>query len=262
MTEDLMYELLNPEFNSTVNQRLDGMVEAFYGSAPAVRQLATSPTIDKQLFVRHTIETILRIRLARIADSKVILHFARTNPFAAQKWCTYTEQAMLRDRLFLRELRNLGVSDESVSGADTSLATKLLQGYLYYTIEHEGPCALLSKSYFVEYILRKTQQLWNGHVTRMLDEPSLKGVEVHLLPEDDEDRSAFVWNVLMATVRSAEDETRVLYHLDACYGLFVACFNELASNGNVSPPPQDPAGAAVTGAHQAAQLGTKPDDAP
>ncbi|HEU4731116.1 MAG TPA: hypothetical protein VFT22_24655 [Kofleriaceae bacterium] len=256
-----MYELLNPEFNATVNQRLDGMVEAFYGSAPVVQQLATSPTIAKELFVRHTIETILRIRLARIADSKVILHFARTNPFAAQKWCKYTEQAMLHDRLFLRDLRNLGVSDEAVFGTDTSLATKLLQGYLYYTIEHEGPCALLSKSYFVEYITRKALEMWNGQVTRTLDEPSVRGVEVHLLA-DDEDRGGYVWNVLMATVRSAEDEARVLYHLDACYGLFVACFHELAGGGNVSPPPHDPAGAAVSGAHQAAQLGTKPGDAP
>jgi hypothetical protein len=257
-----MSELLNPEFNATVNQHLDGIVEAFYGSAPVMRQLATSPTIAKDLFIRHTIETVLRIRLARIADTKVILHFARTNPFAAQKWCQYTEASMLRDRLFLQDLRNLGVSDESVFGTDTSLATKLLQGYLYYTIEHEGPCALLSKAYFVEYITRKTQDLWHGQVTRTLDEPAVKGVEVHLLHDDDEDRSGYVWNVLMATVRSSEDEARVLYHLDACYGLFVACFNELARNGNVSPPPQDPAGAAVSGAHRAAQFGTKPGDVP
>ena len=133
------------------------MIETFYEATPAAHYLATSSTIDRSLFARHTIETSLRIRLARIADSKVIQQFTRTNPFAAQKWCKYTEERMLHDRLFLKDLKHLGVNEETVYGTDPLLATKLLQGYLYYTIEHEGPRGLLSKAYFVEYILKKTQ---------------------------------------------------------------------------------------------------------
>ena len=83
--------------------------------------------------------------------------------------------------------------------------------------------------------------------------------EVHLDHEREHDHSANVWNVLMAVVKTPEDEARVLYHLEVCCGLFIAYFNELASQIDVSPPPPDPAGAAVWGARHAARLaGKKP----
>jgi hypothetical protein len=252
-----MSELVNPEFNATANLRLDNMIEEFYDTTPAARYLATSTTIDKDLFVRHTIETLLRIRLARIADSKVIQHFARTNPFAARHWSQYTEQVMLHDRLFLKDLKRIGVSEETVSGTDPMVATKLLQGYLYYTIEHEGPCGILSKAYFVEYVTKKALALWTGSVRYVLGEPAV--AEVHLDHEREQDHSARVWNVLMAVVKTPEEEARVLYHLEVYGRLFIAYFSELASQVDVSPPPSDPAGAAVWGARRAARLaGKKP----
>jgi hypothetical protein len=248
-----MSELVNPEFNATTNLRLDGMIEEFFDATPAARYLASSTTIDKDLFVRHTVETILRIRLARVADSKVIQHFTKTNPFAAQNWCKYTEQVMLHHRLFLKDLKRIGVSEETVYGTDPLIATKLLQGYLYYTIEHEGPCGILSKSYFVEYITRKAQGLWSSNVRRVAGEPA--GAEVHLDHELEDDHSAHVWNVLMSVVKTPEDEARVLYHLEVYCSLFIAYFNELASKVDMSPPPHGTAGAAVWAAQRAARLG-------
>jgi hypothetical protein len=252
-----MSELINPEFNATANLRLDSMIAAFFDATPMARGLANATSIDRELFVRHTVETILRIRLARIADTKVIQHFARTNPFAAQKWCRYTEQEMLQDRLFLEDLRAIGVDAEAVYGADPLLATKLLQGYLYYTIEHEGPSGILSKSYFVEYMTRKAHELWSA-VRRVEGEPA---AEVHLLHQLEVDLSALVWNVLMSVVKSADEEARVLRHLEVYCGLFIAYFRELSSKIDGTPPPLDPAGDAVSGAERAARTGGKPGGA-
>ena len=76
--------------------------------------------------------------------------------------------------MFLKDLKNLGFSDETVYGTDPLLATQLLQGYLYYTIEHEGPRGVLSKAYFVEYTFRKAQTLWHGNLQRVLGEHAIK----------------------------------------------------------------------------------------
>lgn len=257
-----MSEVINPEFHAQANARLDGMIETFYEASPAARYLASSGSIDTALFARHTIETILRIRLARIADSKVIQHFTRTNPFAAQKWCKYTQETMLHDRLFLKDLKHLGVDEQAVYGSDPLLATQLLQGYLYYTIEHEGPRGLLAKAYFVEYITRKTQTVWNDNVKRALGEQAIRGAEDHLDYHLEDDHAGEVWNVLMSLVKTGDDEARVLQHLEVYYGLFVAYFNELATTTkvDVSPPPVDPAGTAVWSAQRAAQQGGKPRD--
>ena len=72
-----MADIINPEFYATTNARLDGLIEACYEAAPTARYLASSASVDTSLFARHTIETILRIRLARVADSKVIEQFTR-----------------------------------------------------------------------------------------------------------------------------------------------------------------------------------------
>jgi hypothetical protein len=254
-------EIVNPEFYASANARLDGMIETLYEATPAAHYLAASSSIDQGLFGRHTIETSLRIRLARIADSKVIQHFARTNPNAAQRWSKYTEERMLHDRLFLRDLKHLGISEEVVYRTDPLLATKLLQGYLYYTIEHEGPRGLLSTAYFGEYAIKKSHARWIGNVKRALGDHAVQGAEAHLAYHLDEDYVTGVWNVLMSVVKTPEDEARVLYHLEVYYGLFIAYFNELASTTkvDVSRPPLDPAGTAVWGAQHAAQLGKRRD---
>jgi hypothetical protein len=224
-----MSQAVNPEFRAKVDALLDSMIETIYKSAPAARYLANSNQVDVELYKRHTVETILRIRLARIADSKALFLFTKSDPVAAHKWAKYTEEEMLHDKLFLKDLKNLGMEEEAVYGTDPLLATKLLQGYLYYTIEHEGPRGLITKSYFVEYTTRKTQAMWNENVKRSLGDKAVRGAETHLSYDVNLDHSSDVWNVLMTTVKSKEDEERVLYHLHVYFGLFTAYFNELAS---------------------------------
>jgi hypothetical protein len=248
-----MAQTIHPQFRAHVDGILDGMLARFYEQAPAARYLAHAAGIDVELFKRHTTETILRIRLARVADGKAIHLLAKTDPRAAQKWARYAEEEMLHDRLFLKDLENLGVAEESVYATDPLLATKLLQGYLYYTLEHEGPQALVTKSYFVEYTTRKTQRQWNDNIERSLGERAVKGAEAHLDYDIDEDHSTDVWNVLMTLVHGQGDEQRVVYHLHAYFGLFCAYFDELASraNADLAPGFRDPSSSVIQGAGRA-----------
>lgn len=256
-----MSQAVNPEFRSKVDALLDSMIEATYKTAPAARYLATSQQVDAALFKRHTIETILRIRLARIADAKAIFLFTKTDPSAAHKWAKYMEEEMLHDKLFLKDLTNLGMTEEEVYGTDPLLATKLLQGYLYYTVEHEGPRGLICKSYFLEYTTRKTQGRWNENIKGSLGDKAVRGAEAHLNYDVDEDHSTDVWNVLMTMVKSPEDEARVLYHLHVYCGLFTAYLNELASKtkADLLPAFSGVANTVVLTAHEAAQKAASKD---
>jgi len=251
-----MAEALNPDLQARVNARLNVMLASFYEAAPAARYLATSSSVDKALFERHTIETVLRIRLGRIINSKAVVELARSDAFAAQKWAKYTEEEMLHDRLFLKDLKNLGVSEAAVDAQDTMVATKLLQGYLYFTLEHEGPRGVLTKSYFLEYVTNKTQAAWNENVKRSLGDRATKGAESHYNYDADEDHSADVWNVLTTLVKTPADEARVFYHLDVYYGLFVAYFQELAAitKSDLVARTLEPAEAVIQGAQRAGQL--------
>lgn len=250
-----MSQAVNPEFRTQVDALLDSMIETISKTVPAVRYLASSKQVDLELFKRHTVETILRIRLARIADSKALFLFTKSDPVAAHKWAKYTEEEMLHDKLFLKDLKNIGMEEEQVYGTEPLVATQLLQGYLYYTLEHEGPRGLITKSYFVEYTTRKTQAAWNENVKRSLGDKAVRGAEAHLSYDVDEDHSTDVWNVLMTTVKSKQDEQRVLHHLQVYFGLFTAYFNELASKTKpeLVPHLQGVANTVVLSAQEGAQ---------
>lgn len=224
-----MSQTVNPKFRAKVDALLDNMIKSIYEAAPAARYLASSNQVDAASFIQHTIQTILRIRLARIADAKAIGLFAKTDPVAAKHWAKYAEEEMLHDKLFLKDLKNLGVDESTVYGTEPFRATKQLQGYLYYTLEHEGPRGLVSKAYFVEYTTRRTQGTWNENVKKSLGDTAVRGAEAHLSYDIDEDHSSEVWNVLMTMALSPADEERVIDHMNVCYNLFVAYFNELAS---------------------------------
>jgi hypothetical protein len=237
-------------FRNKVDAVLDGMIASVSRSAAAIDHLATAKQVDAELFKRHTIETILRIRLARIADGKAISLLARSNPRAAQKWAGYAEEEMLHDKLFLKDLKSLGVAEESVYRTEPLLSTRLLQGYLYYTLEHEGPRGLVSKAYFLEYTTLKTQGLWNQNVKQSLGERAVRGANAHLAIDQNDGHSSDVWNVLMELTQTPEDEERVLGHMRMYCGLFTAYFHELAGRFQGEPlvRPSHPAVVAVTSA--------------
>ncbi len=216
-----------PELRSRVNALLDSYIARLVADQPAARHLQSAAQVDVELFRAHTIQTILRIRLARQADARAILAFAKSDPPAAQKWAKYEEEEMLHDRLFLKDLTKLGVDAATAYGSEPFLATKLLQGYLYYTLEHEGPMGLISKAYFLEYTTRATQGEWNANVKRSLGAEAVRGAESHLNIDVGEDHATDVWNVLAPLVEGEAGEARLFAHLEALYGLFSAYFDEL-----------------------------------
>ncbi len=197
---------VNPVLFEKVSRTLDERLSQFFASAPAAGQLSGSEAVDEELFKRHTVEALLRLRLARVAGVKA---------FEGQL------DERVPDRRFLKDLVRLGLTEREVHHSEPLLATKLLQGYLQYTLEQEGPRGWLARSFFVEYASRRTQARWDERIQRSLGEP--------VSPAAEEDSTTDVWNVLMTLVHGPEDEGRIDYHLNVYFGLFVAYVNELAS---------------------------------
>jgi hypothetical protein len=231
-----------PELRRRINALLDNFIMRLYVESPAARTMRESAAVDVELFKAHTIQTILRIRLARMADAKAIFLFAKTDPVAAQRWAKYAEEEMLHDKLFLKDLKKLGMEEATVYATEPFLATKLLQGYLYYTLEHGGPMGLIAKAYFLEYTSRATQAEWNANIRKSLGPDAVRGADAHINIDVGEDHATDVWDVLISLVNGPQDEARLEAHMHAIFGLFSAYFAELArvpvgaSAGLMQPP--------------------------
>src|SRR3990167_5225198 len=118
-------------------EKVDAMIEQFYQEAPLGNYQKDSSQIDQAYFVRHSIETILRIRHKRMIDALVIHYFTKHNPRLAKAWAHYIEDEMLHGHMFARDLQKLaGLTLEDIYQKHEPLfSTQLLNGYFYFTLE-------------------------------------------------------------------------------------------------------------------------------
>ncbi|MBX9666706.1 MAG: hypothetical protein K2X93_03765 [Candidatus Obscuribacterales bacterium] len=218
----------NCEFRQRVDALLESLIERFYSEVPYAANLVGGTQVDIDYYKRHTIEIILRLRLKRSIDALTIHYFTKTDPRLAKLWAKYTEDEMLHDTLFAKDLERLGVSNAEIYGKQPLLSTKLLQGYFYYGLEHEGrPLASLCSSYFIEYTSQRTQPQWLDTVAKFYTESNVKGARAHVAHDQDDDHIDFVWQVLSTFITTKADEERAIEHIENVYALFVLFFNEL-----------------------------------
>lgn len=216
------------EFQSQVDEMLRDMVHRFYQEIDGADHLYSSAEINMDYYKRHTVEIILRLRMKRWIDALTIHYFTKNNPVLAKKWCAYTEDEMLHDSMFAKDLERVGISREEIYSTEPMFTTKLLQGYFYYGLEHEGrPLASLSSSYFIENVSLMTQPDWIKNVESVLGAGMAKGQQAHVDHDLEDDHSDFVWNVLMTFVESEDDKRRILDHITNVYTLFCAFYQEL-----------------------------------
>jgi hypothetical protein len=216
------------EFKQEVDTLLRDMVERFYREVEGADHLYRAKDINMDYYKRHIVEIILRLRMKRWIDALTIHYFTKHNPVLAKKWCAYTEDEMLHDSMFAKDLERVGVSREEVYSTEPMFTTKLLQGYFYYGLEHEGrPLASLASSYFIENVSLMTQPQWIENVEDVLGAGIAKGQQAHVDHDLEDDHTDFVWNVLMTFVETEDDKRRVVEHITNVYKLFCAFYLEL-----------------------------------
>src|SRR5687768_9669552 len=115
-------------FREKVDKTLDQMIEKFYTDAPYANYQKDSKEIDLNYFIRHSIETVLRIRHKRMIDALVIHYFTKHNPKLAKAWANYIEDEMLHGQMFARDIEKLcGLKlDEIYQNYQPLFSTQLL----------------------------------------------------------------------------------------------------------------------------------------
>jgi hypothetical protein len=217
------------DLRERVDATLDRMIAAFYQEAPLANYQKDSASIDLDYFQRHTIETILRIKHKRMIDALVIHYFTKHNPYLAKSWAHYIEDEMLHGKMFAYDMEKLtGITLEEIyEQYEPLFATKLLNGYFYFTLEHEGPLASIVSAYFLEFTTRKTQPEWLDNLERVFGKENLIGARRHVEHDIRDNHNDFVWNVLSSLVTNGKDENKLFEHLSHIYGLFIGYFTDL-----------------------------------
>jgi hypothetical protein len=220
--------LPHPELRARIDALIDNFITRFHTEVPGATHQERDREINLAYYKRNLVEIILRLRMKRTIDALTIHYFTRNNPRLAKKWCEYTGDEMLHDTMFASDLERVGVSREQIYAHEPLWPTKLLQGYFYYGLEHEGrPLASLCSSYFIEYASQKTQPQIIANLEQALGPDFVKGQRAHVDHDDDDDHIDFVWEVLTQTAQLPQDEPRIVDHLTNIYKLFDLYYREL-----------------------------------
>jgi len=219
-----------PDFRAEIDALLERRLTRFYQTVKGADHLLTSDAIDPEYYKRHVIEIILRLRLKRVIDALTVHYFTKTDPVLAKKWAGYTEDEMLHDSLFATDLERIGVSKEEIYSTDPLLSTKLLQGYFYYGLEHEGrPLASLCSAYLIESLANKTQPKWISNIERNFGDGAAKGQFAHASNDIADEHIDFVWSVLSTFANTEADRRRIRDHFVNIAVLFEAFYTEMAT---------------------------------
>lgn len=218
---------LRPEFKQECDKFVAGLIADSYARNASLKEAMSASAFNRELFIRSTIETVLRIELMRKINPLACVRVAEADPILCKQWGLYAADEGLHGRLFAKDLHVLGVTDEEIYGTKLLFATELLAGYLYQTLAEEGPLGVIASAYYVETVSAWTQPAWLDDMEKHVGKEATRGARSHLGIDEKDGHVDLAWNMCMRLVKTPADEERFKQHVVKLHSLFVAYILEV-----------------------------------
>ncbi|MEH2062648.1 MAG: hypothetical protein V7K50_10255 [Nostoc sp.] len=221
---------LNPIASANLRQEIDNLIDLQIDKWEQTVPFAThfeGELINQRYYQRHLIETVWRIRLLRVVESKAIAEIAKQSPEAAQIWANYEMEEMLHDELFIQDLEKSGVSREELLNTEPYLSTKLLVGFFSYLLDHEGPLGVLAYSYLVEYVNVKMEPKKIDAMKKSIGVTQIGGQIAHSYTDTNDDHPGEVWNAIRYIIKNEQDIANLKKYLQEQQKILAMYFHEI-----------------------------------
>jgi pyrroloquinoline quinone (PQQ) biosynthesis protein C len=214
------------EFRAKIDVFIAQKLEEWYQKVPFANHLE-SGAVSKPYYRRHLIETVLRIRMNRMAQSDAISAMCRVSPEAAQIWAQYQMEEMLHDELFANDAEKIGVSVDEVVATEPFFSTKLLEGFYYYINKHEKIIGVPCYSYLVEHVNVALDPKRLESLSKSFGNAAIKGAKSHAHTDVQDDHPGEVWAVIWRLIRCEEDMQDVYKYIEEFLSLLGMYYREL-----------------------------------
>lgn len=214
------------QLRSEVDHYIEKKIQQWNETVPYAKHL-DGAEVNRKYYKRHLIETALRIRLLRVAESKALAEIAKISPEAAQIWANYEREEMIHDELFVRDFEAAGGTRDELYSTEPYLSTKLLAGFFSYLLDHEGPLGVVAYSYLVETVNVKLDPKRVESLKKSLGSHLVKGYEAHNHTDENDDHPGEVWGALRYLLRSEADIKALYGYLDQNQRILAQYFEEI-----------------------------------
>jgi hypothetical protein len=204
----------------------DGLQQLF-AKVPKAREFHQTTWIDRTYYVRHVIETVLRIRLNNEVDAYGLYKVGYKDHRLAATLARYLSEENNHEGMFLRDLREFGVTKEEVDAMRPFPSTEYLIGYMYFSINNDGPLPTAVWNWFVEWYSDRYNPKITDHAAVTFGADFVKGSHAHIAYDESHDHDELMWSTVERAVNGWGTWSDAERHLTNFIDLVGLYFTEL-----------------------------------
>jgi hypothetical protein len=184
--------------------RLEGLaaelMEQQFQRVPKMRELHTGEWIDRDYYVRHLVETVLRIRLNNEVDAYALFKVGSADNNLAAKLAKYLAEELGHEGMFTRDLARFGLSIEEMNAPPIFPSTAKLMGYLRLAADSRGPAPTTVWDWFVEWYSDRYNQIITNKAAEEFGKAQVRGSQAHLDFDESHDHDELMFRTVSRAV--------------------------------------------------------------
>lgn len=175
-------------------------VERQFDRVPKMREFHTGEWTDREYFVRHKTETVLRIRLNNEVDSYALFKVGSKDDALAAKLAQYLAEEYGHENMFTRDLVKFGLTLDELNATPVFPSTAKLMGYLRLAADSRGPAPTTVWDWFVEWYSDRYNQIILNKATEEFGKEYTRGSQTHLDFDEDHDHDELMFKTVSLAV--------------------------------------------------------------
>lgn len=211
--------------------RLEGLaaelMEKQFDRVPRMREFHAGEWIDRDYYVRHVVETVLRIRLNNEVDTYALFKVGSKNDALAANLAKYLAEEFGHETMFTRDLKKFGMTAEQLEAHDVFPSTKALMGYLRLAADDRGPAPTTVWDWFVEWYSDRYNQVITNRATAEWGKDFTRGKQAHLDFDEAHDHDELMFRTVSRAVDGFGDPEKAYADLVTFVTLIGDYFAEL-----------------------------------
>lgn len=218
--------VLQGELESTAKNEM----ERLFTDVPFVKDFHLGLKTDKEYFVRHLIETVVRMRLDIQTDAYALYKMRPLNNKLSRMFAEYIAEEAGHDELFISDLEKFNIKKEDVLNTKPLKSTENLIGYFYYNLNHESVLLTVLWGWFVEWYSDNYNGLITEKAAQEFGYDNVKGSKAHLQIDEEKDHNEFMLKTVQYLIKNEDDLKNAKYLISRIVDFLSDYFNELYQN--------------------------------
>lgn len=203
------------------------LMEAQFQRVPKMREFHAGEWIDRDYYIRHVIETVLRIRLNNEVDTYALFKVGSKDDALAANLAKYLAEEFGHETMFTRDLKKFGLSAEELETYEVFPTTKQLMGYLRLAADDRGPAPTTVWDWFVEWYSDRYNQIITNKATEVYGKEFTRGKQAHLDFDESHDHDELMFRTVSRAVESFGSAEKAYSDLTTFVNLIGDYFAEL-----------------------------------